>query len=486
LWAFVSLAGIFVILSLSLVRPHDFWWHVRAGQWIVDNGRVPTVDYFSYTRAGEPYTYQNWLMEVAFYLLLRAGDLPLVVFFHAVVIAAAYGLLLRVSRRAADGDLRWAALATLTAAALGFDNWNVRPQTVSFLLFSLALYLIERHAARGLTGQHGSGDDLALWGLLPLFALWANCHGTFVFGLGLLGTYLAACLLEWLWRQRPFPSQVFLVTLLSAAATLLTPMGLGIVDYLRYLGRHSAVRNLVSEWMPPTIDTRSGALFFGVLAILVVLLLVSRYRPAPRESIRLLLFAGLTLTALRNTAWFGFVAAPTLAASLHHWAAKRGIEQGTRVGRPVVNLALAGLVGLLAFLSLPWFRPYLPLPVWRRGYVSPETPVQAAAALCSLPGTHRVFHGEGYGSYLIWACPDLPVFIDPRFELYPPVQWRDLLTLNYGRYDWAAILEEYSADTLLLQRDTQQPLIRAASEAPHWQRTYEDDQAVIFQRRGEP
>ena len=113
LWAFVCLAGIFVMLGLTLVHPNDFWWHVRAGEWIVENGRVPNTDLFSFTRAGQPYAYQAWLMELVFYVLLRAGGLPFVIFFHALVITAAYGLLLRVNQRAGGGDLRHAATADI-------------------------------------------------------------------------------------------------------------------------------------------------------------------------------------------------------------------------------------------------------------------------------------------------------------------------------------------------------------------------------------
>ena len=258
LWALVSLAGIFTILGLWLIRPHDFWWHVRVGQWIIEHGRLPSTDLFSFTRAGEPWAYQSWLMEVVFYLLLRLGDLPLVVFFHAVVITAAYGLLLRLNRQASGGDLRWAAVATLAAAMTGVANWNVRPQTVSFLLFALTLYLIERHAAR-LSAEHSTlGNDRKLWWLPPLFAIWANAHGGFIFGLALLGTYLLARLLAWLRRQEGFPTQVLWVTVLSAAATLLTPLGLGMVEYVLGFFRHPVTRAQNMEFLPPTIRTLPG------------------------------------------------------------------------------------------------------------------------------------------------------------------------------------------------------------------------------------
>jgi len=496
LWALVALTGIFIILALWLIRPHDFWWHVRAGQWIVENGRIPKVDLFSFTRAGEPWAYQSWLMEVVFYLLFSAGGLPLVIFFHAMVITAAYALLLRVNQHASGGDLRWAALTTMAAAAVGVANWNPRPQTVSFLLFGLTLYIIQRHAALRPAGPPASSlrpaarsqlrGDRLLWWLPPLFAFWANAHGGFVFGLALLGAYLLARLVAWVRRQDRFPAKLLLASGLSAAAILLTPLGLGMVDYVLGFFRHPLTLSRNMEFLPPTVRTLDGRLVFGFLAALITLLFVGGYRPTLHESVGLLLFGLLALMARRNVAWFGFVAAPTMAASLRCWASRRGAARGVRKGRPGVNRALAALVGLLALLSLPWFRPYLPVPAWRRAYVSPETAVAAVAFLRDLPQPLRVFHEQGYGSYMIWASPEVPVFIDTRVELYPLAQWDDYFALSQARYDWEAILERYGVDTLLLHRELQEPLIEAATADPDWEYCYQDEQAMIFQRTGGP
>ena len=149
-----------------------------------------------------------------------------------------------------------------------------------------------------------------------------------------------------------------------------------------------------------------------------------------------------------------------------------------------MNRALALLVCLLALTSLPWFRPYLPWPAERRAYASPETPVEAVAFLRDLPQPLRVFHEMGYGSYMIWASPEVPVFIDTRIELYPEAQWRDYLALSQARYDWEDILGRYEVDTLLLQRETQKALIEAATASSNWELRYQDERSVIFQLRG--
>jgi hypothetical protein len=483
IWALAALAGIFLAANLIPVTPNDFWWHVRAGQWIVEHGRTPTTDLFSFTRLGEPWTYQSWLAEIAYSLVMRAGGLPLVILLHAIILTAAYALLLLTCRRAALGDLRSAALATLLAA-FGSPNWNVRPQSVSILLFAVTLFLVERNTVRQVGQRAWIWQDPALWLLPPLFVLWANAHGGFVFGLVLLGSYLLARGYGWIRHGERFPAQLAMVTLLCALATLVTPSGPGMLDYVLGFVRHPATVNLNVEFMPPTIRSLDGQLFFGFVILWFVLLLAARYRPSARDTIRLLVFGVLALMARRNMIWFCMVAAPPLAASLHTWVSRMKSRSDANPGRSWINVALVALIGALAVLSLPWFRPYLPIRSLARNYVAAGTPTEAVAHLCRDAQARRTFHEQRYGSYLIWACPDLPVFIDTRIELYPLEQWDDYLAASAGRYDWEAILDRYRIDTLLLDKEAQKPLIDAAKASPRWRVTYEDEQTVIFEKTG--
>jgi len=479
LWALVVLAAVFIVLGLGRVGLHDFWWHAGVGRWIVENRQVPDADIFSFTQRGQPFSYSMWLVEVAFYALLTAGGPPLVIFVHTLVITGAYGLLLLVNRQAAGGNLRLASVVTLIAAAVGVTNWNVRPQTVSFLFLCVTYYVLERSSSRMEGGEGGSQATRGLWTLPPAFAVWANSHGGFVFGLALIGSVVAAQLIGWLRRRRNFPTQLVVVAIASAASTLLTPLGTGMVGYVLGLFGHPVVRQAVVEWMPPTVRTLSGQMFFGFLILLLVALVASRYRLKIRESIRLLLFGALALMAVRNVAWFGIVAAPTLAACLSQRGGRRGpVRSGG--GRRRANLAVAGLVGVLAMLSLPWIRSYLPVAGASEPLVSGDTPAAAVGFVRGLSQPRRVFHSESYGSYMIWASPEIPVFIDTRVELYPAQQWFDYLSISRARYDWEALLDAYEIDTLLLQRGKQDDLIRAASAARQWDRAYEDERAVVF------
>ena len=45
-----------MIVTLSLFiageQDPDFWWHIRIGRWMLDNGRLPSTDIFTFTVPG--------------------------------------------------------------------------------------------------------------------------------------------------------------------------------------------------------------------------------------------------------------------------------------------------------------------------------------------------------------------------------------------------------------------------------------------------
>jgi hypothetical protein len=42
----------------------DIWWHLRTGQWIRENSRVPRLDPFTFASSDRPWVDLHWLFEV--------------------------------------------------------------------------------------------------------------------------------------------------------------------------------------------------------------------------------------------------------------------------------------------------------------------------------------------------------------------------------------------------------------------------------------
>ncbi len=486
-WVLAALGIIFAFVSVQPIQPQDFWWHLRVGQIVAETGAVPTTDQFSFTVAGQPYIYQSWLAGLILYVTQRLGGPELVVLMQAVTITLAYGLILahcwHVSRQA-----RLAALVTLLAAAVGYGNWNVRPQTFSILLFVIFWVILSRYRR---------GERAGL-GLLPvLMMIWINLHGAFVLGLALTTLVLAGETVKRLARWQPEPLSWRAISLLTAVtaslplAMLLNPRGPLIYRYVQGLGTNPTVQGLIVEWQPTDIRTLEGLLFFS-LAGLVALLFLLRGRPTdPTDFLVYAAFLWLGLSAVRHQIWLGLVAAPlAVAYGPAAWATAPSVLKRWLAGlarpapaRPRLNALLAGLILLGVIASLPWCKPYLPLIAAKQGVIAPGTPVHATAFLRAGGQPVRLFHAMDYGSYLIWAWPAVPVFADARIELYPERVWQDYLAITYARYDWEDRLAAWEIDTLLLDRTGQPLLIEAVASSPCWERCYEDEATVIFRRR---
>src|SRR6185369_4559302 len=73
----VSLFAVAICTALAWVPKvlgdPDTYWHIAAGEWILDHRQIPLVDPFSYTFAGQPWTAHEWLSEVLLALAFRAG-----------------------------------------------------------------------------------------------------------------------------------------------------------------------------------------------------------------------------------------------------------------------------------------------------------------------------------------------------------------------------------------------------------------------------
>ncbi|MGC9334888.1 MAG: hypothetical protein ACP5JJ_12115, partial [Anaerolineae bacterium] len=400
LWPLTVLIGIFIFLNTHPIRPHDFWWHMAVGRETVTTGRIATADTYSFTAQGTPYpSYQMfWLPEVVLYVVYTLGGPALIVLVHSLIVSASYALTLGLTYKLTQ---RWrmAALATLFAAALGINDWNVRPQAFTFWLAPLFLLAIHHYREK---------RQVRWLAVLPLgMVLWVNSHGTFILGFVLLGLWLAQEVWEIIaekldltqaathdYRRDLRLAVPAAALVMTAAASLITPQGLGIVTYVRTLTADPVVQSLVPEWAPPSVSTWEGRLFLVGFLGMVGVLAISPCRPTPFQLLSFLAFAGLGLTTARGVIWFGLVAAPTMAIHLSALAQQllRPPKYGHRRQRAGLNVTIAGLLLLSACLTLPWFKASLPLPPAKAGLISSETPIEAADFLLEAKPPGPLFH----------------------------------------------------------------------------------------------
>lgn len=461
LWLSVALFPLLVIAVLLPVQPHDYWWYLRLGKEIIETASFPTVDTYSSIQFGQPLVYISWLSAVLFWLIYRAGEIPWTVFWATGLVGISYALLWKCIRENGAGP-RLAALITLLAGLSGSNNWGVRPQLFVYPLFLAALWLLLKW------NKH---EQKFIWLLMPLCWLWTNLHGSFILFFSLTGI---ATLFGTGDRKK-----LALVSLGAFTLSLLNPSGPAL--WLSVLKTFfSPVSNhFVTEWAPPVNQGWQMNIFFLWLLLLVPLAVFSR-RPSLFEIVLFLVFSWLALRATRFVIWELFILG-IFSAGMMPSAIVDGIDRPVQIGKPLVNFGLGAAILSLPFMLLPGIRENLTDQAYLA--VDPQTPVVAAQWLAGHPELpSRMWNDIVFGSYLIHALPERPVWMDTRFQIiFTPQQMEDYLIVQSAQPGWDSYLDEHSINLLFLAK-AQTALVSAVERSPGWCEAYRDELAIIFSR----
>jgi hypothetical protein len=461
LWLSVALFVLLIVAALLPLSPQDYWWYLRLGQDILRTHSIPSVEAYSFTRAGAPYFYPSWLAAVIFWKVYNLGGITSTFLLRVAMTAITYGTLFLMVRESGAGTLL-AALLTLVAGLAGSNNWTFRPQMFAYPLFVFTL-LILIHNERG----HSRG----LW-FLPLLALlWVNLHGSYLLLFMLVGLTLIF--------TRRSRKAIALALVFSALAALVNPRGLEALLYAKNMLVSPSVQ-LSTEWRPPVNLGWQMNLFFLWLLAFAALAGLSPRRLSLLEAAWLFGLGWMALSEIRNVIWFLFILSLETAALLSEWD-----EHYIRIPSEKVNI-LFNLIVTVALLLMPLaLLPGVRSMWWSKSpdaYTS-ANPIRATTWLAShpdLPG--EMFSDLSFSSYLIFALPSRPVWIDTRFELYPVEQWQEYVSIEQTAPGWETILERYKINLLVLSPAGEPSLIQAAQGSHHWCQQYRDEDAVIFSR----
>jgi hypothetical protein len=463
LWLGLVLCVALCIAFLLPVTPEDYWWYLRVGQQTLASGMVPATDTFTYTIAGQALYYHSWGAAVLFWLLYRVGGLSLTVLIRALVVLITYTIVWVLARSLSGGRIT-ASLVLLLTVLASCNNWAIRPQLFTYPLFALSLLILYRWQA---------GSKKVVWAL-PLIALvWGNLHGSYLILFALMG----AALLFGKGERRG----LLLAFLAAALAICVNPRGLGSWQYALQMVVSPANQQLTKEWGPPVNSGWQMHLFFLWLLAFPLLAVFSKRRLSALEWCWFAGFGLMALSGLRYGIWFLLVLAVLTSQLLADWELQWLPE------RPGGNFALNLIFPILMVLASLALLPGLRETWWKQSPpVTSETPLAATAWLKDHPELKGPLFSEmGFASYLEFALPERPVWIDSRVSSafpYPDSMWNDYREIESAAWDWSAKLDATGANLLMVSPTIQPKLIAALQHSAGWCKVYNDHTAQIYTR----
>lgn len=485
------------------VADPDLWGHLRYGEMILEGHGLPREDVFSYTAPGAAFYDHEWLSDLVFAAVYAvagsAGLVALKLGACAAMLLAMWDAMRGLGRRLAPGhDVHPLVVAGVMIAALAVisPGATFRPQLFTMMFLALELALLVRGDARLRAGATTVPLELAV--LPVILGVWANLHGGFLVGLGLLGCYGAATIGEGLvaaLRRRQLAcapralAALAAICLLGVLAPLVNPYGLEL--YL-YLGATLDMHDQISEWYPVELLS-THFLRFKLLAVataVACVVLWARRREGRAAGVLLCwLVPFLAVAAVaafrhqRHTVLFGIVAVPPLAIAVEELRRLAVARRPGLVPRPPVRAALACGALAVALFQLWGFAAQVARDGTSIRYGRIDYPVDAVEFLRTHGIRGNVAMPFEWGAYAISKlAPESRVFIDGRFEaVYPPQVIEDYFAFMNGTEGWERLLDAYPTEVVVVQRWRNiHPRLFAR---PDLEYVYSDPAALVFVRR---
>lgn len=246
------LCSVIFLAFISPTMDNDMPWHLKTGEYILNNMELPLSDPFSYAEVnissfGSFILTQYWLAQIVFWFVYKIFGVIGISLLPALVFSLIAFLLFSMIRSKNIILAVFVISCYLLVFLKGFDT--LRPQIFTFLFATLTLYSI-----------HKFKETNRFWYIifLPiLFIVWANMHGGYIFGIVILAIYVISDFISLIYPNY-FGSEVnpkyfkrfLLISFLSLGVCYLNPNGYAAFGYA-FLTHSTEVFSEVLEYKSP-------------------------------------------------------------------------------------------------------------------------------------------------------------------------------------------------------------------------------------------
>ncbi|HUN60778.1 MAG TPA: hypothetical protein VMU53_02260 [Candidatus Sulfotelmatobacter sp.] len=469
----LSSIGVYSLREKFCVIDFDTWWHLKVGDWILQNAALPHTGILSRTAAQLPWVAYSWGYEVLlslFYSWFGLVGIGILGTLLTISVAwAIYWMLRRLSQRF------WPAfLLTGVVCAAFLFNGAPRPVFFSYILFCLVLALLFQ-------SQRSARIQPLYW--LPLiFLFWANLHIQFIYGLFTVGMFAVVHLTQQALAKLNFvpsyllpsslPSgRLLLILVACLAATFVGPNFyhpyLVVLAYTKAKFSYKVILEL--QPLPFRYFSNFIELFLAAAGFYVV----GWNKRIDPFKLALLVAASIVSFRTMRDAWFICFSA---AACIADFPAPADAPHRTDSWREMA-LVTAG-VAILLLLAAPVVN------FNARGLdraISADYPVNAVNFLRHNGFSGPLYNNLNWGGFLMWYLPELPVAVDGRNDLYGD-------QLDELFYNSQSAMASYKTDPYLDEAglvilESKLPLAKILTIDPRFRLVYHDDIATVYARQ---
>lgn len=486
LFSILFILGLIFYFSFTVAVDFDLGFHLRYGEYVLQEKKIPNADFLTYTYFGQPRVAPEWLFEVLTFVAFQKFSFWGLTIFSTIVGFTSFYFLIRLFSNPVFKILV-ILLAGFISEPILIEGLRPQLMTVLGTVFLISLFI-----------KLDAGNKKYILFLPLLFILWISTHPGFLIGLVLVGFYI----LDWLFRVpvknrgKLFISSIILfsavifflkglnfysfplpithlhpLSILKLVSDIFFPPGLLETDTGIKLSRAT-----ILEWLPPVFSSYPGLTYLIFVLIVGITFIFWLKKFSLWQILTIILFSYMAGISRRHMALFAFSAVPITLLVIEK---NLKLDKLPRIGPKVILFSL--LVGL-AILGVNIYQRGTQIVEATRSVESysrlRSMPYLAVEYLQANPPKGNMFNFYNWGGYLDWWFPQQKVFIDGRMpggKIY--ADYIKIVNVDEG---WYETLESYNVSWIIMP--TPFKLVKALVDEKDWQKVYEDSIATIIVR----
>jgi len=456
---FLIFGGILLIAILSFGFGYDYYWHVKAGEYMISNMKIPYYDVFSWYGISKNLYWMSheWLSEVVIYGYKYLFEDLGPILFNTTIYTSLILILFICNKEKLDKNkiftFIWSLIGVMTFSRVMLP----RPHMISYVLLAITIYI--------LYDNFNNKNSKKIYWLPFISALWVNFHGgssnlPYILCFLFLITGLFKFKFNKIEANRISKKQIkkyLICGLLSIAFIAINPHGLKMITYPYMNMRDTLMISSITEWASPSLNNISDIGDFILLGTVILAMIVTKKKIKFIDFVVIGAFLVLGFKSLKFISLLYIASTFIVFNFIDEYKFK------------IPNImAISILVAILmAFgISMPSFIDKYNnklIPDELISYVKGKLP-------------KKLYNYYGFGGYLIYN--DISVFIDGRADMYSKYNFKDALDIqNYG-YNF--ILKGYDFDMLIIPNNI--PLNIHLSTNPNYILTMQKEDIVIYEK----
>ncbi len=456
----ILLIGYALFMSGLFQLESDYFWHIKAGENIFENGNILTSDIFSWFMRGKYWVSHEWGFDLLIYILkLMFGEWHLFIY-PFITIGTLLIVLFFTNSEKWQKNIIF-SLAWLMGFLIFVVYVQARPHLLSFIFLALTIYFCYDLFC------NPQSKKIYFLPLVTLF--WTNFHGgssnlSYLFCLGFLFIGLFKFSASKVEAKRLKKEQLIryaIVAVICVVAICINPHGLKMVLYPYVNITDSVMLNFISEWRPTVLSDVTHYPYFLLIMVCGLILLLGRRKI---DFIDLALFGVSLILGLKSIRFWGYTYI-IMSYVVFKYIPKRKADYGT--GKALIFL---GIIFSGIFI---WNVPNM-LQEYDDRKISSNM-----LSMIKKSSPKRLFNMYDYGGELIYN--DIEVFVDGRADLYSKYNLVDYKTICDLGNGYKELINEYKFDYFLV--DDNYPIDSYLEESSNFQLLYSENDIKFYKRK---